>query len=339
MNVVLAIALIAVVFMARHRHPGPPEHSRRSSACRVGLERRTGRAVMAGDRVVAVNGRGVERWQDVGFEMMTRAGRPVAAPARARRRAPRGDGGAGGGSSARVRRHRRHLPAGAAARSSAARSRRARRRRRLPARRRAARRRRPAGHRLARVRRGDRGAAGAVDGGRHERGPAALSTIEVVPANQDGKRQDRALHRHLRSATARSKRSSRAPATTWNVVRQTLAVLGKIFTAEIAAKSALSGPLEIASLSGQAARSGCQNLLYLMGFISIRRSPSSTCCRCRSWTAARSSCCSSRASSAAISRWPSRSGSTRSASSCWSPSWPWSSTSTSPSWPRAGSDA
>src|SRR5688572_6999476 len=54
-----------------------------------------------------------------------------------------------------------------------------------------------------------------------------------------------------------------------NVVSQTLAVLGKIVRRELAAKSALSGPLEIAALSGAAARSGFKNLLYLMGFISI----------------------------------------------------------------------
>jgi regulator of sigma E protease len=54
-----------------------------------------------------------------------------------------------------------------------------------------------------------------------------------------------------------------------DVVRQTLMVIGKIFTNQIAAKSALSGPIEIAKWSGAAARSGFKNLVYLMGVISI----------------------------------------------------------------------
>jgi regulator of sigma E protease len=55
----------------------------------------------------------------------------------------------------------------------------------------------------------------------------------------------------------------------WEITRQTFQVLGKIFTGKLAAKSALSGPIEIAAMSGAAARSGFNNLLYLMGVISI----------------------------------------------------------------------
>jgi regulator of sigma E protease len=55
----------------------------------------------------------------------------------------------------------------------------------------------------------------------------------------------------------------------WNVTRQTFAVLGKIFSGRLAAKSALSGPIQIAALSGAAARSGFPDLLHLMGLISI----------------------------------------------------------------------
>ncbi len=54
-----------------------------------------------------------------------------------------------------------------------------------------------------------------------------------------------------------------------DIVRQTFAALGKIVTGRLAAKSALSGPIEIAALSGQAARSGLTVLLHLMGIISI----------------------------------------------------------------------
>ena len=54
-----------------------------------------------------------------------------------------------------------------------------------------------------------------------------------------------------------------------DIVRQTFAALGKIISGRLAAKSALSGPIEIAALSGQAARSGFKVLLQLMGIISI----------------------------------------------------------------------
>jgi regulator of sigma E protease len=55
----------------------------------------------------------------------------------------------------------------------------------------------------------------------------------------------------------------------WTLVRQSLEVIGKIFKREVAAKSALAGPIEIAAQSGAAARSGVKDLLYLMGVISI----------------------------------------------------------------------
>jgi len=53
------------------------------------------------------------------------------------------------------------------------------------------------------------------------------------------------------------------------ILRQTVYVLGKIFTRRIAAESALSGPIEIARFSGEAARVGLRHLIYLMGVISI----------------------------------------------------------------------
>jgi regulator of sigma E protease len=52
-------------------------------------------------------------------------------------------------------------------------------------------------------------------------------------------------------------------------VEQIFEILGKIFTRELSAKSALSGPIEIAKQSGEAARIGFKYLLQLMGFISI----------------------------------------------------------------------
>ena len=53
------------------------------------------------------------------------------------------------------------------------------------------------------------------------------------------------------------------------VTVQTFSVLGRIVTGRLAAKSALAGPIQIAALSGAAARSGLNNLLHLMGLISI----------------------------------------------------------------------
>jgi regulator of sigma E protease len=53
------------------------------------------------------------------------------------------------------------------------------------------------------------------------------------------------------------------------ITRQTFMVLGKIFSGQLAAKSALSGPIEIAALSGAAARTGVKELIRLMGLLSI----------------------------------------------------------------------
>lgn len=53
------------------------------------------------------------------------------------------------------------------------------------------------------------------------------------------------------------------------LVGETFNVLGKIFSREVSAKSALAGPIEIAKYSGAAARVGFKHLLYLTGFISI----------------------------------------------------------------------
>jgi regulator of sigma E protease len=53
-----------------------------------------------------------------------------------------------------------------------------------------------------------------------------------------------------------------------DIARQTFAVLGKIVTGQLGARS-ISGPIEIAAMSGAAARTGFRNLLYLMGLISI----------------------------------------------------------------------
>ncbi len=55
----------------------------------------------------------------------------------------------------------------------------------------------------------------------------------------------------------------------WNMTTATLGVLGKIVTREVSAKSAVSGPIDIASLSGEALRTGPKSLISLMALISL----------------------------------------------------------------------
>jgi regulator of sigma E protease len=55
----------------------------------------------------------------------------------------------------------------------------------------------------------------------------------------------------------------------WQITVQTFRMLGKIATGQVAAKSAFSGPLEIAALSGAAVRSSLRSFIQLMGLISI----------------------------------------------------------------------
>lgn len=53
------------------------------------------------------------------------------------------------------------------------------------------------------------------------------------------------------------------------IVSDTFSIIGKIFSRKMSAKGALAGPIEIAKQSGAAARSGFKHLLHMMGFISI----------------------------------------------------------------------
>ncbi len=55
----------------------------------------------------------------------------------------------------------------------------------------------------------------------------------------------------------------------WNIAFQTFEILGKIATHQVSAKSAVSGPIDIASLSGEAARRGVKDLFSLMALISV----------------------------------------------------------------------
>ena len=53
------------------------------------------------------------------------------------------------------------------------------------------------------------------------------------------------------------------------IVTDTFAIVGKIFSRQMSAKGAFAGPIEIARQTGAAARRGFKDLLQLMGFISI----------------------------------------------------------------------
>jgi regulator of sigma E protease len=55
----------------------------------------------------------------------------------------------------------------------------------------------------------------------------------------------------------------------WNIAKQTVGLVGKLLRREMKAQSALHGPIEIASLSGEAARQGVPSLLHLMALVSI----------------------------------------------------------------------
>jgi regulator of sigma E protease len=56
---------------------------------------------------------------------------------------------------------------------------------------------------------------------------------------------------------------------TWNLVRQTFQILKGLATASISPKAALTGPLGIAKLSGDAARSGARSVLFLVASLSV----------------------------------------------------------------------
>ena len=265
MNILLAIALIAVVFMVGIDIPDLQDIPPVVGLVEAGSSgERAG--VAPGDRVVSVNGRAVGRWQDVGFEMMTSPGRDVSltlerdgvrrdvvvVPAKVDRYE---FGDTAGVFPQVLPRVVQLVPDSPAARAGFA-----------------------IGDELRAVEgrpvTGSREFVEAIEARPNlttridiERGGRPL-TVTVTPADQDGKGKI-GLYTGIFQRYPPFEAVMASARYNWNVVRQTMTVLGKIFTRQIAAKSALSGPLEIASLSGQAARSGFKNLLYLMGFISI----------------------------------------------------------------------
>lgn len=269
MNVVLAILLIAVVFMIGIEVPDlqeiPPvlgTVEADSSAAAAGVH--------AGDRIVEVAGKRVERWQDVGFELMTNAERKVALVVErdgqrlpfeiTPGKVPGYDFGDTAGMFPVVRPRVLNVIAGGAAQAAGLR----------------------AGDTIRTM--DGRAVADPPDFVQYIEAHAGkpvrlevdregrLVALDVTPKPENGAEGGKGKigvnigvyqrYGPLRAIVESARYN-------WHLTTQTVAVLGKIFTQKIAAKSALSGPIEIASMSGQAARSGFKNLLYLMGFISI----------------------------------------------------------------------
>jgi regulator of sigma E protease len=265
MNIALAIVLIAIVFMVGIEVPDlqeiPPvlgTVEADSSAAQAG--------VRAGDRIVEVNGKPVERWQDVGFITMTSPEKPVSLTVErgverlafevVPKRVPRYEfGDTAGMFPVVLPRVSRVIPGSPAER---------------------------AGFQIGDEIRATDGRAvtdpasfvGYIS--EHPGQPVkveiqrggAISTLTVEPRDDGGKGKIGVnIGVYQRYGPGRAVIES--VKYNWYITRQTFAVLGKILRRELAAKSAFSGPLEIASLSGDAARAGFKNLLYLMGFISI----------------------------------------------------------------------
>jgi len=95
-----------------------------------------------------------------------------------------------------------------------------------------------------------------------------LVGLEVTPEDQEGKGRI-GVQLTVRQQFPPLEALRESIRFNYDTARQSLAVIGKIFQRRVAAKSALAGPIEIAAQSGAAARSGFRNLLYLMGVISI----------------------------------------------------------------------
>ena len=264
MNVVLSIVLIWALFMVGIDVPALQSIPAVVGEIEPGSPAESA-GFLPGDRIVEVDGRDVDRWQDVAFIVMTSVGRPVAfAVERAgeRRNLTATPARPDGYDFGDVGIFPKLLPkVGQVVAGS-------------PAER-------------AGFRRGDeirsvdgRPLASSVDFVEHVSSRAGQTVvveivrqaepmrIEVVPEAQDGKgRIGVFLTIEQRYPPMRALVES--VRFNYDIAAQSLAVIGKIFRREMAAKSALAGPIEIAAQSGAAARTGVRHLLYLMGVISI----------------------------------------------------------------------
>lgn len=267
MNILLAIALIAVVFMA-----GVPVQLAPDMAPVVGSVVAGGPAASAGleagDRIVDINGKTISHWADVRFAILTSPARPLrfgflrdgerhqAVLTPKKERSDEGvEMGNGGIFPVILPRISSVLAGGPAA--------------------------------AAGVKNGDE--VRSVDGKpvgdiekfvafiEHRAGvPVELGllrdgkpiTLKVVPKGEKGGgkigvRVGYVRQYGLGGALLASVRYN------WEICRLTFAAIGKMIAGSLAAKNTISGPIEIAAMSGEAAREGLEELLYLMGMISV----------------------------------------------------------------------
>ena len=264
MNVVLAVALIAVVFMIGIEVSSTPEIPPVVGSIAAGSPAEEA-GLVEGDEIVAIDGKTVARWDDVQFAFLTSPDRAVRLEVRRAEtrlelvvtplKVPRyefGDAGVFPTILPRIAQVLRDSPAEEAG-----------------------------------FQPGDEVIG--VDGRRlsqwekfvvhieeHPEIPVVVEVLRrgdplrltVVPRSEEGKgkigvRPGYFLRLGPAEALAESLRFN------YNIAQQTFLVLGKIVTGRLAARSALSGPIEIAALSGAAARTGLEHLLQLMGLISI----------------------------------------------------------------------
>jgi regulator of sigma E protease len=265
MNVVLAIALFAALFMVGIAVPNPAgippivgAVEPGSSAATAGLAR--------GDRVVRANGEPVESWQDLGFALLTSPGKPVLlAVDRGGReiqasvtpvRDPRYELGDFGGLYPSVRPQvtdvRPDTPAAAAGFRTGDEIR--------------ALDHHPIADNKDFIAYIEKRAGQPVE--IQLLRDNSLMTLSVVPRLENGRG---IIGIGIGFYQRYSPGQAVVESLHYNVqiVVETFRMIGKIFTRQISAKGALAGPIEIAAESGAAARTGFKYLLHLMGFISI----------------------------------------------------------------------
>lgn len=265
MNIILAVLIFALLFMVGIEVPNLSsipslvgEVAENSSAAGAGIQR--------GDRIVAVQGKPVSSWQDVGFTFLTSPERPVQLTLdRAGRRfdatvtparIPREELGDSAGIFPAVRPQVISVLEGSPAATAGFKA--GDEIRAVDG--------RPVADRsdfvpYVKERPGQRIQVQVVRNGR-------LVTLPVVPRDANGAVQ---IGVNLGFFQRYPPGRAFAESVRYNVqiVRETFRVIGKIFSREISAKGALAGPIEIAAQSGAAARRGLKDLFHLMGFISI----------------------------------------------------------------------
>ncbi len=264
MNAVLAVLLVAVLFMVGIEVPALQNIPTEVGTVEPGSAGAAA-GILPGDDVVAVNGKSVERWQEVAFAVMTSVGREVTLELErdGRRltvrvvpqKLPEVDLGDAGIYPRVLPRIARVVPGSPAESAGLQLGDEVRgvdgRRLANPA-------------EFVEYIEGKRGVEVRVEVLR----AGAPLTLAVVPADQDGKGK---IGVGLSIAQRYGPWRALVESVRFNgeIARQSLVVVGKIFTREVKARSALAGPIEIAAQSGAAARSGLKNLVYLIAVISV----------------------------------------------------------------------